>query len=171
MWSYKVQKIYETLPIQSSPILDIGIGFGRNLNMLLSRFKWSDIVGIDPSFETLATTLSWMRDWRLHLIVAVAEALPFRESVFDIVSSWAAMHHITHKHDAIINMNRVLNNDGTIVVADWNEAGQYFTPHSGEELKISMKETIEYIKNILNITSQSINEEYFIIIAKKSIYL
>ncbi|MGB9729790.1 MAG: class I SAM-dependent methyltransferase [Thermoprotei archaeon] len=163
----KIQKIYETF-YKNNPVLDVGVGFGKNLNMLLSRFKWSDVVGVDPNFETLSSVLSLARDWRVHLIVAVAEALPFRESVFALVSSWATMHHITHKYNAIIDMRRVLSNEGIIVIADWNEGGRHFTPHSGEELRTSMRETIKNVENILSIINESVDEKYFIIVAKKS---
>lgn len=151
----------------SSPVLDIGIGFGRNLNMLLSRFKLSDVIGIDPNFDTILTTLSWIRDWRTHLVVAVAESLPFRDSTFAIISSWATMHHLTQKNDVIINMQRVLKNDGIIIIADWNEAGQYFTPHSSDELKDSMNETLETARRILKVVNENIGDEYYIIIARK----
>ncbi len=153
--------------MRSNPILDIGIGFGRNLNMLLLRFRWSDIVGIDPNFDVVLATLNWSRDWRTHLIVAVAENLPFKDSAFSIVSSWATMHHLTHKYDVMINMRRVIKDDGIIVIADWNESGQYFTPHSGDELKHSMNETIENARKVLNIINENITDEYYIIVAKK----
>jgi len=151
----------------SSPILDIGVGFGRNLNMLLSRFKLSDVVGIDPNFDTIFATLSWIRDWRIHLVVAAAENLPFRDSTFAIISSWATMHHLTKKNDVIINMQRALKNNGTIIIADWNETGQYFTPHSGDELKRSMNETLETARRILKVVNENIGDEYYIIIARK----
>jgi ubiquinone/menaquinone biosynthesis C-methylase UbiE len=167
MWGYKFQKIYESIPIESSPILDIGVGFGRNLNLLLSRFRQSDVIGIDPDFDTIFTTLSLIRDWRTHLVVAVAENLPFRDSIFALVSSWATMHHLAKKYEVIVSIQKVLKSDGTIIIADWNEAGQYFTPHSGDELKHSMNETFKNARRILNIISENINNEYYIIIARK----
>lgn len=69
--------------------------------------------------------------------LAPAEALPFRDGVFDSAVSVAA-HHFKDVKAALREMDRVAKR--LVVVYDWApESAGVMSPHSAEELEAKMK--------------------------------
>lgn len=101
-----------------SHILDVGCGTGALLAPLSTRFPSAVLAGADPSLAMLEIARARMRN-RALLVAARAEALPFRDNMFDLVTSTSAMHYFTDLDAAACEMHRVTAPGGTLVITDW----------------------------------------------------
>lgn len=90
-------------------VLDVGCGTGRNLELLDGR---ATAVGVDPCIHTLRKARSRARGaW---LVQARAEALPFRDGVFDTVTSGLVFCSVTDAAAGLAEVRRVLQPDGVL---------------------------------------------------------
>jgi ubiquinone/menaquinone biosynthesis C-methylase UbiE len=96
--------------------LDVGCGEGRFCRMLKERRI--PVVGIDPTATLI--TQARQRDLDGDYRVARAEALPFPDASFDLVISYLTLIDIVDFRLALREMVRVLQADGTLLIANLN---------------------------------------------------
>lgn len=91
-------------------ILDVGCGTGANLEMLS---EFGDSAGVDISSEAL----SFCRERGLENVKqGAAEALPFDDSSFDLVTGLDVVEHLDDDLAGLKEMRRVLRPDGKALV-------------------------------------------------------
>ena len=90
-------------------VLDVGCGTGRNLPLLPPDAR---AVGLDPSWELVRRARR--RAPRILLVVASAEALPFRDGVFDTVLSGLAFCSVPDAPRGLREVRRVLDARGEL---------------------------------------------------------
>lgn len=90
-------------------VLDLGCGTGRNLRLMAPGVI---MIGLDPSWEAL----QWARRRapRVPLVVARAEALPFRAEAFDAVLSGLVFCSVTDASGGLLEVRRVLGGQGRL---------------------------------------------------------
>jgi ubiquinone/menaquinone biosynthesis C-methylase UbiE len=88
--------------------LDLGCGTGRNLPLLTG----TNAVGLDPSFESLRRARR--RAPGTPLVQGSAEALPFRDGVFDTVVSGLVLCSVPDPARGLAEVRRVLRPGGTL---------------------------------------------------------
>ncbi len=89
--------------------LDLGCGTGRNLPLFPAETL---AVGVDPCPQSLAR--AHRRSPRALLVLARAEALPFKDGAFDTVVSGLVLCSVTDPPAAASEMLRVLAPRGTV---------------------------------------------------------
>jgi SAM-dependent methyltransferase len=89
--------------------LDLGSGTGRNLPLVDPRAR---AVALDPHRDALARARR--RAPGVPAVVARAEALPFRDGVFDTVVSGLVLCSVDDPDLALAEIRRVLRPDGTL---------------------------------------------------------
>ena len=89
--------------------LDIGSGTGRNLPLVPAG---TVVVGLDPSLDGLRRARR--RAPGVPLVVARAEALPFRDGVFDTVLSGLVFCSVDDPHSGLAEVRRVLGPQGRL---------------------------------------------------------
>jgi demethylmenaquinone methyltransferase/2-methoxy-6-polyprenyl-1,4-benzoquinol methylase len=62
--------------------------------------------------------------WSLPTVVCDAEALPFPDNYFDVVSVAFGLRNMTHKDQALAEMNRVLCPGGRLLVLEFSKVAQ-----------------------------------------------
>jgi ubiquinone/menaquinone biosynthesis C-methylase UbiE len=89
--------------------LDLGTGTGRNLHGYPAGVR---AVGVDPHADALA----WARRRApgVPLVVARAEALPFRDGAFDTVVAGLVLCSVDDPDGALAEVRRVLRPGGTL---------------------------------------------------------
>lgn len=108
-------------------VLDVGCGTG-SLAIAARRRVRTDghVVGIDASPEMIARATSKANRAGIDVSfkVAVAEALPFPETCFDVVLSTLMLHHLPRKvrQQCAREIRRVLKPQGRVLVADFAQA-------------------------------------------------
>ncbi|HET7291343.1 MAG TPA: class I SAM-dependent methyltransferase [Vicinamibacteria bacterium] len=88
-------------------VLDVGCGTGRNLGLLLASDR---PVGVDPCLSSLLAARRRAPDARL--VRARAEALPFRDGVFDTVLSGLVFCSVGDPPRGLREVRRVLRPGG-----------------------------------------------------------
>jgi ubiquinone/menaquinone biosynthesis C-methylase UbiE len=90
-------------------VLEVGCGTGRNLPLYAPR---SLLVGVDPHPQNLARARR--RAPSRPLVQARAEALPFRDGVFDVVASSLVLCSVEDPLRALAEIRRVLAPGGEL---------------------------------------------------------
>jgi ubiquinone/menaquinone biosynthesis C-methylase UbiE len=101
-------------------MLDVGCGTG-----LLLRHMNSAAIGLDINPWNVAKAKERTQK---QLVRADAEALPFRDSVLDVILCTETLEHLPNPVQALKEMNRVLNKNGKII-------GSVPHPHIGWKLR------------------------------------
>ena len=112
--------------LKTGLILDIGCGTGEQSLFLAKRGY--QVVGVDISREMLARANENAKKGKLKdnisLVIASAEALPFRDKSFDgLISIFGVFNHIPRAYHAFQETHRVLRSGGRAVftvVNRWN---------------------------------------------------
>ncbi|MCX9085770.1 MAG: class I SAM-dependent methyltransferase [Candidatus Methanoperedens sp.] len=121
-----VEKMVILGSLKPGMILDIGCGTGEQ-SLFLAK-KGYQVVGVDISREMLLKAKKSAKEGNikenLSLVLACAEALPFRDRSFEgLISIFGVFNHIPHVHNAFQETFRVLKSDATAiftVVNRWN---------------------------------------------------
>ena len=98
---------------QKELFLDLGCGTGNVLKFGEKYFRRA--LGIDISFNMLKQT----KRNNLEVIQADTLFLPFKSSLFDVVSIFSVLHHIYDYHPVFNQIKRVLKNGGYLY-SDWD---------------------------------------------------
>jgi len=131
----KYELVLEFLPSDIQAILDVGCGSGLLLQELLGRSKL--LVGIDFSLRMLDTARRKVRE--AQLILADAEALPFRENSFDCVVSITLLQNVPSPQKAVGECARVLKEKGVLILTTLKHK------HSQDELQSLVEESGMYV--------------------------
>jgi len=91
--------------------LDIAAGLGRNSIAFSISFKDIYCLDINLRLHSDATSLN-----NLHAIQASAEILPFHDEVFDLVSMFSLIEHVSHPTRVISEAIRVLKPQGELII-------------------------------------------------------
>ena len=110
-------------------VLEIGCGAGQGLGMVGAAAK--ELVGGDYSLALLETARQHFGE-RFPLINLSAEALPFKDSSFEVVLCFEASYYVRNIDKAFDDIARVLARNGTVLFVNANPERPDFirSPHS-----------------------------------------
>jgi len=117
---WKEMELAKTFINDKDDVLDIGCGNGRFFEIV--EKKNANYTGIDNS-EKLLKIAKDKYGIKAKFLLANAISLPFENNSFDIVVSFAVLHHIPSKElreKFIKESFRVLKKDGVFVITVWN---------------------------------------------------
>lgn len=106
----RVRLILEHIPLHDRRILDIGCGVGQYVRHL--RALPATVYGIDVERGRVAEGVRAVPG----LMVATAEALPFRDGSFDVVLLNEVIEHVRDERRALAEAARVLPPGGHVVI-------------------------------------------------------
>ena len=121
-YKYFVWKILRK-GIRGGRVLDIGTGSGL-LAIELAKAKGChfDIVGIDISENMIKRAIENAREAgvenRIKFLVSTAAALPFSDDSFDLVISYASLHHWLEPIAVFDEVERVTKKRGSFIIRD-----------------------------------------------------
>lgn len=99
-------------------LTDIGCGDGRYIPMLLEKFpRCSLLLGVDKSKRSITKAKQSLLNGVAH-IVADANALPFRDSIFCLAFSKDVLHHVKNPIKTLREIGRICK--GKIIVVEAN---------------------------------------------------
>ena len=93
-------------------VLEVGCGTGRNLEL----YACDSLVGCDPFLGVVVAARRKQHD--AHLLVASAEALPFRADSFDSVVSSLVFCSVPDPRLGLSEVERVLDDDGRLLMME-----------------------------------------------------
>jgi SAM-dependent methyltransferase len=100
--------------------LDVGCGPGAVLAALAARLGAARVTGVDPSTPFVATARARVRGADVR--VGAAEALPFDDASFDVVTSQLVLNFLEDAHAGVAEMCRVARR--SVVACVWDYAGE-----------------------------------------------
>jgi ubiquinone/menaquinone biosynthesis C-methylase UbiE len=119
---FKSQDVYILEHVKNGErVLDIGCGYGRNIQTLL---KVTDkITGLDNDEQAIKETKQVMAsNPGVKLFLADAALLPFAENSFDVVVLFDILQNLVeNKVKTLQEVNRVLADDGKILISVYSE--------------------------------------------------
>jgi ubiquinone/menaquinone biosynthesis C-methylase UbiE len=122
-YKYFMWKIFRK-GIRKGRVLDIGTGSGL-LAIELAKSKYGkhfDIYALDISQDMLNRAVANAKeagvDSRIKLIHGTAASLPFPDDYFDLVMSYASLHHWFDPVTVFKEAERVTRENGTIIIRD-----------------------------------------------------
>lgn len=97
---------------KTGEVLDVGTGSGEFLELMKNK-GWR-VFGV----EYAKTTSAYARE-NLHLNVLTKDLLEtnFQSSYFDLVTLWDSLEHLYSPKETLIEINRILKDDGLLVVS------------------------------------------------------
>jgi ubiquinone/menaquinone biosynthesis C-methylase UbiE len=118
------ERLCEALDVRSGQrVLDVAAGNG-NASLAAAR-RWCDVVASDyvPQLLERAAARAAADGLKLELKVADAEALPFADASFDVVTSTFGVMFTPDQARAAAEMARVCKSGGKIGLANWTPEG------------------------------------------------
>jgi ubiquinone/menaquinone biosynthesis C-methylase UbiE len=107
-------------------LLDIGCGTGAFLREVKRNHPRLGVTGLDLSEPYLRVARRRLRPWsRARLIEGAAEAIPFADAEFDIVSCLYLFHELPPRvrRAVVAEIRRVLKPGGTLILVDSLQTG------------------------------------------------
>jgi ubiquinone/menaquinone biosynthesis C-methylase UbiE len=120
-WMQKFQiPVLRTLEKESRDvkILDISCGSGNLLSRLV-KLNFKNLYGIDVSSEMLKVAKKKLPP-TVNLQQGDVHKLPYSDNFFDFVITTEAFHHYYSQDKALLEMKRVVNPKGVVIVVDIN---------------------------------------------------
>ncbi len=119
------REILDRLEPRGGRVLEVSIGPGINLPYLVGQPQVGEVFGLDISLGQLerCRTFARRRGWPVDLFLGTAEALPFRDEMFESVFHIGGINFFNDKKAAIEEMIRVARPGEVIVIADETDKG------------------------------------------------
>lgn len=125
-WRKRILTILK--PVQPKIILDVATGTA-DVAIQLAALHPEQITGIDISTEMLQLGQQKLKEKKLEsqitLLQADAENLPFEDNKFDAITVAFGVRNFEHLEKGLQELNRVLKNDGTLVVLEFSRPKQF----------------------------------------------
>ncbi len=125
----------------AGPLLDVGCGTGPLL--VAAHAVYPQVVGVDVAFRWLVMGKKRLEEEGIDapLICANAEALPFREGVFSVVTMDSVLEHCRDQPAVAAQTRRVLQDGGRWFVSTPNRFSLGPDPHTGLPLGSMLPES------------------------------
>lgn len=105
--------------LKEGSILDLGCGLGWGTNFLSSK---GEIIGLDLNIEVVrAARERYNNNKKVIFVVGDATKLPFKNEVFDSVSSIENIEHVKESSKYLEEVNRILKGNGVLVLTTPNQ--------------------------------------------------
>ena len=107
-------------------LLDLACGTGSFLREVKANWPRLHVTGLDLSPHYLAVARRTLASWsRTRLVEGAAEAMPFADGEFDIVTCIYLFHELPPRvrRAVVAEMRRVLRPDGTLILVDSLQPG------------------------------------------------
>ena len=113
----RLKKILETE--NKKTFLDVGTGGGNYIALINHLYNGFDkMIGIDVIEPAIKAANERNEDKRIEFKVMDALNMDFEDNLFDVVAFSNTLHHVTDLNPVFKEMNRVLKNDGMLIVSE-----------------------------------------------------
>ncbi|AGX44730.1 class I SAM-dependent methyltransferase [Clostridium saccharobutylicum] len=97
-------------------LLDVGCGTG-NVLMKLKTNEEVQLYGLDISEKMIETARKRLGN-KAELKVGDSENMAWEDNFFDVIVCNASFHHYPNPEKVLLEMKRMLKNDGTLIIGD-----------------------------------------------------
>ena len=104
-------------PAGAGRILDVGCGRGFYTRAIAALYPQAAVVGVDYSRDYLTAAAEHTRGMAVQFARADARSLPFASGEFDAIVCSEVLEHIVEDGAVLIELNRVLRDDGLLLIS------------------------------------------------------
>ncbi|OOM16076.1 class I SAM-dependent methyltransferase [Clostridium saccharobutylicum] len=97
-------------------LLDVGCGTG-NVLMKLRTNEEIQLYGLDISEKMIETAKKRLGN-KVELKIGDSENMTWEDNFFDVIVCNASFHHYPNPEKVLLEMKRMLKNDGTLIIGD-----------------------------------------------------
>lgn len=108
--------------VEPKTLLDVGAGTGRTIRHFTDHMPEISVRGIEPVEALIDQSVLKNGIPEGLIIQGTGEALPFGDGTFDVVCSFAILHHVERPEAVVREMMRVARK--AVIIADGNRFGQ-----------------------------------------------
>jgi ubiquinone/menaquinone biosynthesis C-methylase UbiE len=108
--------VNRVLSLNPKKILDVGCGTG-NILIRLAKNKDLSLYGLDIS-ENMIEMAKKNLGHRVELKIGDSEHMPWEDDCFDVIFCNASFHHYPDPEKVLLEMKRLLKNNGTLIIGD-----------------------------------------------------
>lgn len=108
--------------VDAKTVLDVGAGTGRGIRHLLDALPALSIRGIEPVGALIQQSVQSNGLSNGTILQGSGDALPFADASFDVVCSFALLHHVPKPQAVVGEMLRVARKG--VIISDSNRFGQ-----------------------------------------------
>lgn len=108
---YKINKILKISGTNKSNLLDIGCGKGRFLSRILKK-GWK-CTGLEPSKGQAEFAI---KRYGLEVVIGTVDDINLQDKVFDVITSWHVLEHLSDPNDFMVCINKLLKQNGLLVI-------------------------------------------------------
>ncbi len=117
--NYELPVLMDMLqPNQFSSVLEIGCGSGNGTRLIRKYFNPRQISAVDLDEKMIRVARESNQDRSVNFQVMDASSLDFPDNSFDAVFDFGIIHHIPNWKDCILELRRVLKNDGKLILEE-----------------------------------------------------
>ncbi len=120
--SHQFRRFLDSFPDRPGQLLDIGCGYGFFLKMAEER-GW-EAVGIDLDPKGIAYAKERLR---VNALLGDLRDVHFPDGSFDLVTLWNVLDHASDPVDLLLEVHRVLKDDGRVFIRTPNAVWQYLS--------------------------------------------
>jgi ubiquinone/menaquinone biosynthesis C-methylase UbiE len=102
--------------------LDVGCGTGIFTELVVNRCQPSRVTGVDPAQAQIDLAARKVSDARVGFQTADAQALPFADASFDVVTAALVVNFVPDRNKALSEMRRVVRPSGLVAGYVWDFA-------------------------------------------------
>ncbi len=118
--------------VEGKTVLDVACGNGYGADLLLNSGKARSVVGADISEEAINYAKNNYASENLEFYIEDAADTHFNDKTFDIIVSFETIEHINNYLQYLVEMKRILQDDGILVVSTPNR--KFASPGSEEPI-------------------------------------
>ena len=120
------EKMYELIRpiVKAKTVLELATGTGLIAKNIVNAAN--HIEATDASAEMIAEAKRDNRSAKLHFSVQDMFCLPYADKSFDVVIVSNALHIVPQPEKALVEIKRVLKNDGVLIAPTFTHAGNSF---------------------------------------------
>ncbi|HYB60234.1 MAG TPA: class I SAM-dependent methyltransferase [Methylomirabilota bacterium] len=108
--------------VEAGSVLDVGAATGRGVRKLLDAFPGACVCGIEPVQALIHQAIAKNNVPEQCMLCGSGERLPFPDQSFDVVCSFAMLHHVPEPNAVVGEMLRVARK--AVLILDSNRFGQ-----------------------------------------------
>jgi ubiquinone/menaquinone biosynthesis C-methylase UbiE len=118
-------EVVDAIPEDAEHVLDVAAGTGTLSRKIGKAYPRAQVVGVDGDADMVrrARVMAAKDNVNIRYDEALAQALPYANDAFDVVTSSLFFHHLgqNEKRLALAEMYRVTKPGGTLIISDWGE--------------------------------------------------
>ena len=119
--AWRVRRILGSALRKDMRILDIGTGPAAIPLQLKQLYPSTCFIGLDISLDMLvmASNHGKVDKVPLDFLAGDGQCLPFESNTLDVITSFFALHHMDHPEKFLLEMDRVLKSNGSLLIIDF----------------------------------------------------